>query len=145
MRIHIELLVATDRQEWEVLARGYKAFYETVLPDSAYEETWQRLLARDGIHGLGARAGGQLVGITHFLFHTGIWSRRACYLEDLFVEPAARGRGIGRALIEAVAERARQDGARRLYWLTHETNRTARRLYDRIAKCSGFVEYEFPV
>jgi GNAT superfamily N-acetyltransferase len=145
MQISVEPLVAADRQEWEVLARGYKAFYDTVLPDSAYEETWQRLLARDDIHGLGARTEGRLTGITHYLFHTGIWSRRACYLEDLFVEPAARGGGIARALIEAVAERARQDGARRLYWLTHETNGTARRLYDRVAKCSGFVEYEFPI
>ena len=138
----VQPLVAADREAWELLARGYKAFYESVLPDAAYERTWQRLLQRDGIHGLGAWLDGRLVGITHYLFHTGIWSPRACYLEDLFVAPAARGRGVARALIEAVAAEAREAGTRRLYWLTHETNATARALYDQVAKRSGFLEYE---
>jgi GNAT superfamily N-acetyltransferase len=138
-------LAAANRVEWEALARAYKAFYRIDLPDSAYESTWQRLLLRDGIRGLGARVDGRLVGITHFLFHTGIWSQCACYLEDLFVEHAARGRGVARALIGAVAEDARAEGAGRLYWLTHESNATARALYDKVAASSGFVEYEYPL
>jgi GNAT superfamily N-acetyltransferase len=144
---HVEVLplTASDREEWEALARAYKAFYRTDLPDSAYDGTWQRLLQRDGMRGLGARTDGHLVGITHFLFHTGIWSSCACYLEDLFVEPAARGHGVARMLIEAVAEHARAEGAGRLYWLTHETNATARVLYDKVAARSGFVEYEYPL
>lgn len=145
MRIQVQPLAAADRMEWEVLARAYKDFYGTVLPASSYEATWNRLLRQDGIHGLGARMGGRVVGITHYLFHTGIWSPRACYLEDLFVAPAERGRGIARALIESVAELARAEGAERLYWLTHETNATARGLYDRVARYSGFVEYEYPL
>lgn len=144
-QIEVLPLAASDRGQWEALARAYKAFYLTDLPDSAYEDTWQRLLRRDGVRGLAARSDGRLVGITHFLFHTGIWSRSACYLEDLFVEPAARGRGVARLLIEAVAEHARREGAGRLYWLTHETNATARALYDRVAARSGFVEYEYPL
>ena len=142
-RIEVLPLAASDRGQWEALARAYKAFYLTNLPDSAYEDTWQRLLRRDGVRGLGARSDGRLVGIAHFLFHTGIWSPRACYLEDLFVEPAARGRGVARMLIESIAEHARGEGAGRLYWLTHETNATARALYDRVAARSGFVEYEY--
>ena len=136
-------LTASDRGQWEALARAYKAFYLTNLPDSAYEDTWQRLLRRDSVRGLGARSDGRLVGIAHFLFHTGIWSPRACYLEDLFVEPDARGRGVARMLIESIAEHARGEGAGRLYWLTHETNATARALYDRVAARSGFLEYEY--
>jgi GNAT superfamily N-acetyltransferase len=143
--IEVGPLAAADRVEWESLARAYKAFYRTDLPDSAYEGTWQRLLLRDGMRGLGARINGRLVGITHFLFHTGIWSPSACYLEDLFVEHAARGRGVARALINAVAEYARTEGAGRLYWLTHETNATARALYDKVAARSGFVEYDYPL
>jgi len=145
MAIEVGPLLAVDRVEWEALSRAYKAFYQTDLPDSAYEGTWRRLLLRDGIRGLGARIDGRLVGITHFLFHTGIWSPCACYLEDLFVEQAARGRGVARALIAAAAEDARAERAGRLYWLTHETNAAARTLYDKVAASSGFVEYEYPL
>jgi GNAT superfamily N-acetyltransferase len=134
-----------DRNEWDVLARAYKAFYETILPDAEYERTWGRLMAADGIHGLGARVDGRLVGITHYLFHTGVWAKKACYLEDLFVDPGCRGRGVARSLIDAVAQRARSEGATRLYWLTHQQNATARLLYDRVATFSGFVEYEYPL
>ncbi len=145
MSLEIRPLESADRREWEILARAYKAFYETVLPDAEYERTWARLMSADGIHGFGARIDGELAGITHYLFHTGIWARQSCYLEDLFVDPAARGRGVARALIEAVAQRARDEGASRLYWLTHQENSTARALYDRVAKFSGFVEYEVPL
>lgn len=145
MDIEIRPLGNDAREEWEVLARAYKAFYETVLPDAAYVQTWNRLMTADGIHGFGARDRGRLVGITHYLFHTGTWAHRSCYLEDLFVDPAVRGRGIARGLIEAVALRARQEGAGRLYWLTHQDNATARVLYDRVAAFSGFVEYEYPL
>jgi GNAT superfamily N-acetyltransferase len=145
MLVDVRPLEDDDRAQWEVLARAYKAFYRTVLPDAAYAQTWQRLRLRDGIHGLGARVEGQLVGITHYLFHTGIWSARACYLEDLFVEPERRGQGVARALIEAVAANAREHGSPRLYWLTHESNAKARALYDKVASASGFVEYEYPM
>lgn len=138
-------LGVSERSEWEPLARAYKDFYQTVLPDIAYDRTWQRLMAGDGIRGLGARLDGCLVGIAHYLYHTGTWAQRACYLEDLFVAPAARGQGVARALIDAIAQQARADGAGRLYWLTHETNATARMLYDRVARYSGFVEYEYPM
>jgi GNAT superfamily N-acetyltransferase len=145
MSLEIRPLESGDNPEWEVLARAYKAFYETVLPDEEYERTWTRLMSNDGIHGFGARLDGRLVGITHYLFHTGIWAHQSCYLEDLFVDPAVRGRGVARALIEAVAKRTREQGASRLYWLTHQDNSTARALYDRVAKFSGFVEYEAPL
>ena len=145
MSFEVTPLAANDRSEWEQLARAYKAFYETQLPDAAYARTWDRLMSVDGIHGLGARDDGRLVGITHYLFHTGIWAHRSCYLEDLFVDPACRGRGIARGLIGAVAQRAREEGAGRLYWLTHQQNATARVLYDRVATFSGFVEYEYPL
>ena len=145
MSIEIRPFEEGDRDRWDALARAYKAFYRTELPDETYDRTWQRLMARDGIHGLGAHADGRLVGIAHYLFHTGIWSARACYLEDVFVDPVCRGRGIARALIEAVAGDARGQGATRLYWLTHESNSTARTLYDKVANSSGFIEYEYPM
>jgi len=145
MGIEVVSLAPAHRGEWEQLARGYKAFYETQLPDSEYERTWNRLMSSDGIHGLGALEDGHLLGITHYLFHTGAWTKTSCYLEDLFVDPACRGRGIARGLIEAVARRAREQGATRLYWLTHQQNLVARMLYDRVARFGGFIEYEYPV
>jgi GNAT superfamily N-acetyltransferase len=132
-----------DRATWEVLARGYKTFYSESEPDEAYEQTWRRLAAGTEIHGLGARLDGRLVGIAHYVFHPAVWSGEACYLQDLFTDEAARGRGAGRALIEAVAAAARERGADRFYWHTHETNTTARVLYDKVARFTGFIRYAY--
>ena len=99
MSLHIAPLRPEDRAAWETLARGYKAFYETEVSPAGYETAWQRLLQRDDVFGLGAHDDGRLVGITHYLFHTSVWSPRLCYLQDLFTAPEMRGRGVARALI----------------------------------------------
>ena len=145
MHVLIDRLSPEDRVPWEVLARGYKAFYRTEVSPSVYETTWNRLLQQDGVFGLGARMEGRLVGITHYLFHTTIWARKACYLQDLFIAPEARGKGVARALIEAVARAAREAEAEKYYWLTQEDNSVARALYDKLAKFNGFIRYEFPL
>jgi len=128
-----------------VLARGYKAFYRTTEADSAYQQTWRRLLDDDDLHGLGAWSDGVLVGIAHYLFHPVFWTGTGCYLQDLFVGEAARGQGAARALIGAVADAAQERGAARFYWLTHENNATARALYDKVARFKGFIRYEYPL
>ncbi len=143
-------LAADDRNRWAALWRGYLGFYETQLPDEIYEHTWQRLIAEESpIRGLGARldgTGAPLVGIVHYLFHAHAWSpKEVCYLQDLFVDPAARRAGIGRKLIEAVAAIARERHCLRLYWTTKEDNATARSLYDRIARFNGFIRYDYPL
>lgn len=138
-------LALTDRAAWEVLARGYKAFYRTEVTDAGYEEAWQRLLRHDDVFALGARLDGKLVGIAHYLFHTSVWARKVCYLQDLFVGPDVRGRGVARALIAAVADEARQAGAARYYWTTQDHNATARALYDKVAKFNGFIRYDCPL
>jgi GNAT superfamily N-acetyltransferase len=143
--IEVAPLQEIDRAGWEVLARGYKAFYRTELPDTAYEETWRRLIAGDRVHGLGAKIDGKLVGIAQYLFHAQTWSDDVCYLQDLFTSQEARGKGVARALIDAVAERARERGAKRYYWLTKADNATARALYDRIASFKGFLRYDYPL
>ncbi|HJV59391.1 MAG TPA: GNAT family N-acetyltransferase [Albitalea sp.] len=139
--IDIRPLQSADRTAWEVLARGYKAFYETTLADEDYERTWQHLLRADRIHGLGAHLDGRLVGMAHYYFHPSIWVDEVCYLQDLFVDPAVRGRGVARSLIEAVAATARARGADRLYWHTQQHNATARALYDKVAQHKGFIVY----
>ncbi|MEU6041295.1 GNAT family N-acetyltransferase [Actinomadura sp. NPDC047616] len=143
--IDIGPLRPEDRAAWEVLARGYKAFYRTVVPDTGYEETWQRLQSGAELHGIGARSNGRLVGIAHYLFHVTFWSADSCYLQDLFVDESARGHGAARALIEHVAEEARKRGAARLYWTTKQDNVPARALYDKVARFHGFIRYDYPL
>ena len=143
--IEIAPLLASDRRAWEPLARGYKAFYETEHPDARYDETWRLLIEGERIHGLAARLDGRIVGIAHYLFHAQTWTADACYLQDLFTAPEARGRGVATALIEAVAEAARARGAAKYYWMTKQDNETARALYDRIACFKGFVRYDHPL
>ena len=138
-------LTAADRPRWTELWREYLLFYDTTLPDAVYEHTWARLMQGGPVQALAARRNGEVIGITHFLFHASCWTLTdVCYLQDLFVHASARGTGAGRALIEAVAAAARARKAARLYWLTQDHNATARRLYDRIARHSGFIRYEYP-
>ncbi len=146
--IAITGLGETDRARWAELWRLYLEFYETQLPAEIYEHTWRRLLASEGpIRGLGARLGGAqapLAGITHYLFHAHAWStHEVCYLQDLYVDPAARRHGVGAKLIEAVAAIARERSCLRLYWTTKEDNATARSLYDHIAHFNGFIRYDY--
>lgn len=141
-------LEPADRARWAELWRAYLAFYETTLPEEIFAATWARILDPHGsISALGVRdENGRLVGIAHYLVHAHAWSQAdACYLQDLFVDEAYRGRGCATALIAAVADAARERGCFRLYWLTQESNATARRLYDRVARFSGFIRYDFPL
>jgi GNAT superfamily N-acetyltransferase len=145
MTLQVAPLQAQERDAWEPLARGYMDFYKTVKTGEDYDTAWQRLLREDGIHGLGARRDGQLVGIAHYYMHTSVWAPVVCYLQDLFVAPEQRGQGVARALIEAVAAAAREAGAARYYWLTQEHNATARGLYDKVAQYKGFIRYDHPL
>ncbi len=136
-------LADADKAQWLPLWQGYLTFYETQIPDAATELTWRRLVDPEGpIKGFCADSGGRLLGIVHYLFHPVTWSvGPRCYLEDLFTTSEARGKGVGRALIEAVYAAADARGADQVYWLTAETNATARRLYDSVAKKTPFIKY----
>jgi GNAT superfamily N-acetyltransferase len=142
--ISICKLLPSDRGAWEGLFRAYIDFYQRVEPDDMYDRAWQEFQAGTRMHAFGARQDGQLVGITHFLVHASTSAPGAdvCYLQDLFSAPDVRGQGVGRALIEAVAEWARGHGCSRVYWNTHESNSTARRLYDKVAENRGFIRYQ---
>jgi len=134
---------ADERSAWEPLWQGYLTFYHSAVAAEVTNTTWQRLHdPAEPMHVLGAYSDGSLIGIVHFLFHRSTWTiGNYCYLQDLFTAPEARGKGAGRALIEAVYERANAAGASRVYWLTHESNATARALYDTLADRPGFIQY----
>jgi len=139
----IRPLAVGDLARWLPLWAAYLRFYETALPPGAMEETFRRLLdPAEPMHGLVAERGSELIGLVHTIFHRSCWTAGDyCYLQDLFVSEAARGAAVGEALIEAVYALADEAGAARVYWLTNETNEPARRLYDRVAVRSGFIQY----
>jgi GNAT superfamily N-acetyltransferase len=137
-------LSAPDYDRWLVLWGEYLEFYKHELPQEQTDLTFNRLINPDtGFHARVIEQDGQLVGFTHFSFTNSTWSaNNDCYLEDLFVDPAFRGAGLGRELINAVKEIAKTQGSRRLYWFTHKDNQTAQRLYDSLAKQNDFLTYE---
>ena len=144
MTFLIRTLQPADRAEWGVLWQGYLDFYEAAVPDEVTELTWRRLMDPEApVHGFcAARADGGLLGIVHYLFHPVTWAvGPRCYLEDLFTAAEARGKGVGRALIEAVYAAADAHGADQVYWLTQSTNAAARRLYDQVADATDFIKY----
>ncbi|WP_457446001.1 N-acetyltransferase family protein [Roseateles sp. P5_E4] len=141
-------LQPTDRAAWQPLWDGYNAFYgragETALPAEVTETTWARFFdATEPVHALVAEdESGQLLGLVHYLYHRSTTRvELTCYLQDLFTTPEARGRGVGRALMEAVYAAAREAGIKRVYWQTHTTNATGRALYDKVAHHMGFIVY----
>jgi len=145
--VRVRPLRRSDHEQWLPLWDGYNAFYgrsgATALPRSVSERTWARFFeAGEPLRALVAELDGRVAGLAHYLFHRStIDIEPVCYLQDLFTAAALRGHGVGRALIEAVAERARDAGVSRLYWHTHETNASARALYDQLAERSGFIVY----
>jgi RimJ/RimL family protein N-acetyltransferase len=142
--VQVRALREADQAAWLPLWRAYQDFYGVSLGEVVEASTWQRLLdPAQPLHALGAfDAEGGLLGIVHCVLHGSTWTTTPyCYLQDLFTLPAARGRGVGRALIEAVATLARQHGAGRVWWLTHESNAAGRRLYDQVAQNAGFIQY----
>jgi GNAT superfamily N-acetyltransferase len=132
-----------DKARWDVLWAGYLEFYECELPQEITELTWRRLVDPGfGLYGFVAADGDRLIGLVHYHFHLSTWSASSyCYLEDLFVDPSVRGKGTGRALIEAVYRAADEHGAEKVYWMTQGHNAQARKLYDKLARLTPFVQY----
>lgn len=146
-----DLVIRAIRQEdnpaWQVLWDGYNAFYgrkgDTRLPADVTRMTWSRFFdAYEPVHALVAEREGTVIGFGHYLFHRSTTQiAPVCYLQDLFTAESARGMGVGRAIIASIYDRAAALGSSRVYWLTHETNATAMKLYDQVAEKSGFVMY----
>src|ERR1700686_5602473 len=143
----IRFVTRQDYDQWLVLGDGYNAFYgrsgAAALAPEITRMTWARFFdAYEPVHGLVADSNGQLLGLTHYLFHRSTTAiEPVCYLQDLFTTEAARGQGVGRALINGVYRQAKLAGSPRVYWHTHETNLAAQLLYDQMAEKSGFIVY----
>lgn len=141
--IQIINLSDADYNAWLRLWQSYLNFYETTLPISTIEQTWQSLLDKNvAIYGFGAWSDDRLTGITHVVLHPNTWNTtECCYLDDLYVDDAIRGQGVGRKLIEHVYNFASDKGCNRVYWVTQENNTPARALYDTLATQTDMVQY----
>lgn len=140
----IRPILAPDEAHWRALWLDYLAFYETTLPEATYRETFRRILAGDaGMYGLLAMSGDTAVGLVHYLTHQNFWKPgQTCYLQDLFTTPDARGKGVARALMQAVFAAAAKTSIPDVYWLTAETNYAGRMLYDHVGVKTPFIVYE---
>ena len=142
--ITIRPIEKADRAVWETLWTGYLEYYETSVTPEVYETSFTRLLSNDDneFHGLIAESDGKAVGLVHYLFHRHMWKiEKTVYLQDLYTTPDARGKGVGKQLIEAVYKAADDAGCPSVYWLTQDFNETARRLYDHVGQLTPFIRY----
>lgn len=150
--ITLHTLTAADFDDWNLLWQSYLVFYKSALSDEVTATAFARMvdpteptggfLARDAQ----GQAVGPAIGMVNWIDHRTNWALgNSCYLQDLYVSEAGRGLGMGRALIEAVADAARTRGCARVYWQTHEANETAMLLYDKVATKSGFLVYHLGI
>ena len=139
----IRAALPSDEPAWRQLWRGYCDFYEADVPDAVTNRTWKRILDPDAqVMCLVAEVEGKVLGFANCVVHENTWETQAvCYLEDLYVTPGARGRGIGSALLEWLRNAMRAEGWARLYWVTAQDNKPARALYDQFTPVDGFVRY----
>lgn len=145
MAIAVKPIRHQDEAVWRSLWTGYLDFYHSEVSEHVYQSTFQRLLTEGDYEpsGLIAWDGDVALGLVHFMYHRHCWRlENVCYLQDLFATPEARGKGVGRALIEAVYAQADEAGCPVVYWMTADDNDTARHLYDRIATKTAFIKYQ---
>ena len=147
LNLTIRALQEKDKSQWLKLWAGYLEFYKSTISSEQTELTWKRLINNEQkMFGFVAETKEGVIGFTHCLFRPSTWTETDyCYLEDLFVDPNIRGKGIGRALMNRVIELAKEKKSRRVYWTTQEFNKTARVLYDSITPVSEFVQYRLPI
>ena len=147
MTVTIRAIEEKDKGQWLKLWAGYLEFYKSTISTEQTELTWKRLINNElKMFGFVAENEEGVIGFTHCLFRPSTWTETDyCYLEDLFVDPLIRGKGVGRALIDKVVELAREKKSKRVYWTTQEFNKTARVLYDSITPVSEYVQYRLPI
>ena len=147
MTLTIRAIEENDKNQWLLLWAGYLEFYKSTISPEQTDLTWKRLINNElKMFGFVAESEEGVIGFSHCLFRPSTWTETDyCYLEDLFVDPNIRGKGVGRALMDKVVDLAKEKKSKRVYWTTQEFNKTARILYDSITPVSEFVQYRLPL
>jgi GNAT superfamily N-acetyltransferase len=142
--VAIRRIEARDERRWRELFAQYTRFYEREPDEAITRHVWMRIMDPGApVHAIVAEdAAAGVIGIANYLLHESTGSvAPVCYLQDLFVDPAMRGGGVGKALIDWLVAETAVQGWSRLYWSTRENNYRARALYDRYTPHSGFLRY----
>ncbi|KKK75487.1 hypothetical protein LCGC14_2873220 [marine sediment metagenome] len=145
MVLFVRPLQRDDRSDWQALWSGYLAVMGIELTQEEYDIQFDRRLSDDpqDPRCLIAVQDGRAIGLAHYLFQRDGWrTEDTCYLQDLYVAPSMRDYGAGQTLIGAVFATADAFGAPQVYWLTQNSDRSSRKLYDRIGILTSFVKYE---
>ncbi len=147
LSIDIEFVSSSHYAQWLKHWLEYQAFYKVDISEAVTLKTWERFFhENEPMYCAVALECNKVIGFVHYLYHRSTWSdRNYCYLEDLFVSPKARGRRVGKRLIEFVHAQAKHNHCERLYWHTQETNLRGQRLYDWLAEKPGVIEYRMPL
>lgn len=148
-KLSVREVRAEELESFLPLIERYQRFYE--VPDTARGRNrgfFGRLIAPSqfGLL-LGAWRGEEPIGFAclHWTLDS-VAVRETVTLHDLWVEPAERGAGVGRALIAGAADHARARGAQALVWTTAPDNATAQRLYDSLtSQRETWLYYELPL
>jgi GNAT superfamily N-acetyltransferase len=136
---------AGDKADWRRLYEGYATFYKRPMNDDIADRVWSWVTGGSGVlDALVAHDGkGRVVGLAHFRqMPRPLTGTMAGFLDDLFVEPELRGRGVGEKLIEALKQEGRRRGWTIIRWLTADDNYRARFLYDQHATRTGWITYQ---
>lgn len=143
----VRAIAPSDEQDWRRLFAAYREFYELQPDDAVLDRVWGWIHDPDHlVNALVAEVEGRVVGLAHHrLYARPSEGEAGLYLDDLFTDADARGRGVGRALIGRLAETAREHGAAKVRWMTAEDNHTAQRLYDAVARRTTWVTYDLQV
>jgi ribosomal protein S18 acetylase RimI-like enzyme len=143
MAVTVRRIEPRDQPRWRELWDAYTRCYEREPGDDLARHAWTRIMdPACPVHAIVAKRDGQVIGIANYLLHENVSALTpTCYLQDLFVDPADRGAGTGKALIDWLVDEMAAQGWSSLYWHTRETNYRARGLYDKYTPHSGFLRY----
>jgi ribosomal protein S18 acetylase RimI-like enzyme len=141
----IRKLERKDKENWIKLYCGYAKFYKVSMNNEILNTLWNWIHDENHVvNGISYELEGKIVAIAHYrTMPRPIKGQYICFLDDLFVEPDFRGQKIAQKLISYLKSLSKANNWDGIRWITHSSNKNAKKLYDKIANNTGFELYEF--